>query len=108
MAVTNRQLSRSGGARKQTDDWKERAACRAITPDLFFPLGSTGEAVDQIAAAKEVCQGCPVRRECLQFALETNQGTGIWGGTDEEERRSLRRSWVRAGRPSPEALLPRV
>lgn len=104
MAVTNRQLQRSGRAR-QPDDWKERAACRTITPELFFPLGSTGEAVDQIAAAKGVCEVCSVRRECLQFALETNQEAGVWGGTSEEERRVMRRTW-RAGRRPPGGRTP--
>ena len=37
---------------------------------------------------------------CLLYALETNQATGVWGGTTEDERRALRRTWVRAGRPA--------
>jgi WhiB family redox-sensing transcriptional regulator len=41
-----------------------------------------------------VCDSCPVRAQCLQFALETNQEAGIWGGTSEEERRRLRRVWL--------------
>ena len=64
-------------------------------PDPFFPVGSTGLAVEQIEAAKAVCEQCPVKTECLQFALETNQDSGIWGGTSEEERRRLRRAWLR-------------
>ena len=38
-----------------------------------------------------MCCECPVHVECLQFALDTNQDTGIWGGTSEEERRQMRR-----------------
>ena len=102
MAVTKRQFP-SPTRSLQRDDWKEWAACRAINPDLFFPLGSTGEAVDQIVAAKQVCETCSVRRECLQFALETNQESGVWGGTSEDERRAIRRSW-RAGRRPPGGL----
>lgn len=41
--------------------------------------------------AKEVCGECPVKVDCLDYALETNQDSGIWGGTSEEERRTLRR-----------------
>ena len=41
--------------------------------------------------AKAICAGCPVRLDCLIFALEANQQFGIWGGYDEEERRELRR-----------------
>ena len=103
MAATNGQISRLDRVQGPCDDWKARAACRAVTPDLFFPLGSTGEAVDQIQAAKAVCRGCPVRHECLRFALETNQEAGVWGGTSEDERRVLRRTW-RAGRRLPGAL----
>jgi WhiB family redox-sensing transcriptional regulator len=40
---------------------------------------------------------CPVAEPCLEYALETNQRAGIWGGTTEEERKSLRRKWL-AGR----------
>jgi WhiB family redox-sensing transcriptional regulator len=71
--------------------WRDRAACRDSDPDLFFPIGSTGAAVEEIRAAKAICQTCAVREECLAFALETNQEAGVWGGTSEEERRALRR-----------------
>ncbi|MEO5838893.1 MAG: WhiB family transcriptional regulator [Acidimicrobiales bacterium] len=76
-------------------DWRALASCRDTAPDLFFPVGSTGLAVEQIEAAKGVCDQCPVKAPCLQFALETNQDSGIWGGTSEEERRRLRRAWLR-------------
>lgn len=71
--------------------WRKLAICRDTDPELFFPVGSTGQALLQIARAKEVCCECPVKPECLEFALETNQDTGIWGGTSEEERRQIRR-----------------
>jgi WhiB family redox-sensing transcriptional regulator len=79
------------------DGWRDQAACRDTDPNLFFPAGSTGLAIEQIEAAKAVCRSCPVQDACLRFAFETNQEAGIWGGTDEDERRRLRRSW-RAGR----------
>jgi len=78
--------------------WRGKAACRHTDAELFFPAGSTGSAVDQIEAAKAVCRSCPVQRECLQFALESNQESGIWGGKDEDERRKLRRGWRAARR----------
>ena len=74
--------------------WRRSAACRGCDVALFFPVGSTGPAVDQIAAAKAVCGHCPVRADCLDFALVTNQESGVWGGATEEERRRLRRSWL--------------
>jgi WhiB family redox-sensing transcriptional regulator len=77
-----------------TDDWRRYAACRDTDPDLFFPIGTTGPAVDQIAAAKRVCSSCEAKTACLEFALITNQEAGVWGGTAEEERRKLRKAWL--------------
>ena len=76
------------------DDWRELAACRDTSPDLFFPVGTTGPAIEQIAQAKAVCQTCDAQAACLEFALQTNQDSGVWGGTSEEERRKLRKQYV--------------
>jgi WhiB family redox-sensing transcriptional regulator len=57
-------------------------------------VGTTGPAISQIDAAKAVCQSCPSLEPCLEFALATNQDSGIWGGTSEEERRKLRKQWL--------------
>ncbi len=74
--------------------WRKFALCRDTDPDLFFPVGTTGQALVQIDRARDVCNECPVKSDCLEFALETNQDSGIWGGTSEEERRQLRRDYV--------------
>ncbi|MGI8984802.1 MAG: WhiB family transcriptional regulator [Acidimicrobiales bacterium] len=79
--------------------WRSQARCLGSDPDLFFPLGGSGKPLAQAEMAKALCLDCPVRELCLQYALETNQMTGVWGGTTEEERRSIRRKWVRSGRP---------
>ena len=71
--------------------WRQRAACRDSDPDLFFPIGDTGPAVEHAEAAKAVCRQCPVRVDCLEYALISNQEAGVWGGATEEERRQLRR-----------------
>lgn len=71
--------------------WRKDAICRDTDPDLFFPVGTTGFALVQIDRAKQVCGECPVSEDCLQYAVETNQDSGIWGGTSEEERRQIRR-----------------
>lgn len=76
------------------EDWRVRAACRDTDPDLFFPVGTTGLALEQIAAAKAVCNACDAQAACLEFALATNQESGVWGGTSEEERRKLRKAWL--------------
>lgn len=81
--------------------WRRAAACRDLDPNRFFPVGVTGEAIEQIAEAKSICARCPVLDDCLSFAITTNQEFGVWGGTSEEERRVLRRQWrarVRAQR----------
>jgi WhiB family redox-sensing transcriptional regulator len=74
--------------------WRAEALCRDTDPELFFPIGTTGAALVQIEQARAVCRQCPVQSDCLDFALTTNQDSGIWGGTSEEERRVLRREFV--------------
>ncbi len=78
--------------------WMDVGACREAEPELFFPVSSAGPALAQVAAAKAVCARCVVREECLQYALETAQDHGVWGGLSEEERRAVRRA---ARRPAP-------
>ena len=66
--------------------WQRQANCMGVDPDLFFPErgASTRE-------AKEVCRGCVVREDCLEFALANGEKFGIWGGLSERERRRSRR-----------------
>ena len=66
--------------------WQDEANCLGVDPELFFPErgGSTRE-------AKEVCQGCVVKDDCLEFALQNGEKFGIWGGMSERERRRIRR-----------------
>ena len=73
--------------------WQERANCLGVDPDLFFPErgASTRE-------AKEVCRGCVVREDCLEFALDNGEKFGIWGGLSERERRRIRRARALARR----------
>ena len=73
--------------------WQVRANCMGVDPDLFFPErgASTRE-------AKEVCRGCVVRQECLEYAIANGEKFGIWGGMSERERRRVRRARVLAQR----------
>lgn len=82
-------------------DWRERSACRYVEPSLFFPMGDGVDAFIQTEDAKRICQICPVRSECLDFALQANLESGIWGGTSEDERRKLRRRWLASRRKAP-------
>ena len=69
-----------------TEGWQDFANCLGVDPDLFFPErgASTRE-------AKEVCRGCVVREDCLEYALQNSEKFGIWGGMSERERRRIRR-----------------
>ena len=65
--------------------WRDRAACRGMGPDLFFP--ERGQPTDE---AKAVCQGCPVSHACFMFAIQSGEIFGIWGGTSGDQRRQIR------------------
>jgi WhiB family redox-sensing transcriptional regulator len=73
--------------------WQDQANCLGVDPDLFFPErgASTRE-------AKEVCRGCVVRNDCLEYALDNGEKFGIWGGLSERERRRLRRQRAQSSR----------
>jgi WhiB family redox-sensing transcriptional regulator len=75
-------------------DWRELAACRNSDPDTFFPVGTTGPAIDMIDKATAICGSCSVQEECLLYALETNQEAGVWGGLAEDDRRRYRKRWL--------------
>lgn len=80
-------------------DWRAEADCRYMPTWLFYPEagGDTRSADHHATVARYVCYGCPVRAECLATALMTHDRNGIWGGTNEKERRALLRQ-VAAGR----------
>ena len=78
-------------------DWRSYAACRDEDPELFFPIGNTGPALLQIEEARQVCKRCAVSEACLQWALESGQDSGVWGGLSEDERRALKRRSARVG-----------
>lgn len=65
--------------------WTEHAACKGNAQYVFFPEGGNGTG----DAAKLICAGCPVRDECLDFAIRTEQEHGIWGGMNPRERREF-------------------
>jgi WhiB family redox-sensing transcriptional regulator len=75
----------------ETSDWQSRAACRDEDPELFFPVSDVGPGARQAAQAKAVCARCPVRSDCLSYALDNGLDHGVFGGTTERERRELTR-----------------
>ena len=87
MVAPDRQLIDGIGPRDLIPaPWMVHAACTGADPDLFF-----GEAGSPSKEAKEVCRGCEVRIDCLEYALQNGEKFGIWGGMSERERRRIRR-----------------
>lgn len=67
-------------------DWSDRAACAGMDQRIFYlERGYSSK------EAREICGRCPVRSECLEYALENKESFGLWGGTSERERRAMRR-----------------
>jgi WhiB family redox-sensing transcriptional regulator len=77
-------------------EWWSLAACQSADPDLFFPISGGGPALGQVARAKAVCTACPVRCDCLRYALAAGPLQGVWGGLTEDERRLLRQREAKA------------
>jgi WhiB family redox-sensing transcriptional regulator len=77
-----------------TYGWQFDASCRGEDSALFFApnyFERREEKEGREARAKAICAGCPVRAECLEYALRTRESHGIWGGLNELERRQLLR-----------------
>ncbi|HZR48714.1 MAG TPA: WhiB family transcriptional regulator [Streptosporangiaceae bacterium] len=75
--------------------WAQHAVCADTDSEIFFPAHD-----DPGTEAKQICRRCPVRRECLAFAITNDERFGIWGGLDPDERRNLRRSLQRRKAPA--------
>lgn len=95
--ATRRSVIALGFLRRQPDaphitpeppEWPNRAACRDHDRELFFP-DTPGETI----FAKRICQGCPVKNECLEWALEVEAGEpesyGVFGGMAARTRRRM-------------------
>lgn len=65
-------------------DWMEKGLCRLEPPETFFPSDGVG-----VEIAKRICEQCPVKAECLEYALENRIDHGVWGGTSERQRRRI-------------------
>ncbi len=67
-------------------DWMLQARCRALAPGEFFPSDGVG-----VEFAQRICVHCPVRTDCLEYALKFRIEHGVWGGASERERRRILR-----------------
>ena len=75
------------------EGWREQAACKGTDPAIWFPERGIG--ARESAAIKAICEGCPVRVDCLTTALDDAEKFGFFGGASERERRVMRRDWPR-------------
>lgn len=66
--------------------WRQRAACRGVDPDIFYPLSE-----EDAYEAKSICRQCVVMETCLEYALANRERDGVWGGATERERRRMLR-----------------
>lgn len=90
-------LADSGTPVLDTATWRAQAACAGDpSPEAFFAVGESGSA--DTARVKSLCAACPVRADCLLYAVETAQTFGVWGGLDADERRLIRRRWLTTSR----------
>ena len=64
--------------------WMAQGNCVDRPPSFFFPSDGVG-----VEVAKRVCATCPVKQECLEYALRNRIDHGVWGGTSERERRRI-------------------
>ena len=62
----------------------QRGLCREIPPATFFPSDGVG-----VEVARRICETCPVKAPCLEYALEHRIDHGVWGGCSERERRRI-------------------
>ena len=72
-----------------SQEWRKKARCQGLEGDRFFP----GQYENAVAKqAKQICQECTVRKDCLEYALKVGEKHGIWGGLSERERRPLHKA----------------
>ena len=64
--------------------WRQRAGCRGVDPDIFYPVSD-----DDAEEAKAICASCTVRQSCLEYSLAAREREGVWGGLTERERRRI-------------------
>ncbi len=72
--------------------WQLQAACRGPQSEVFFPPRQSERKHDRLERerrAKAICGICPVRSDCLSYAMEIRESHGIWGGLSESERKSM-------------------
>lgn len=78
--------------------WAEKGLCRNMDPEIFF-IDADADADFPNPVALAACDRCPIQAACLNWAMETNERNGVWGGTTPRQREKLRRPIVRVRCP---------
>lgn len=81
-----------------TPDWRHKAACREYDPELWWAFRDT----EEHDFARDVCEDCPVRRACGEFAQSRRVAAGIWGGFDVETQKRALGRWLMGDEEQPE------
>lgn len=90
-------IHNAAGFELEPTPWSTHAACAGSNPELWFP-----ERGETVQPALDICQTCPVRTECLDYAVRWRIDHGIWGGLASRQRRPLYETTARARRtPAP-------
>jgi WhiB family redox-sensing transcriptional regulator len=98
-----RGLTSAHGTSTGGEHWAERGACRSFDPELFFPDGrGNGSQYLAYVEARQVCSGCPVRRECLRAATKRREPWGVWGGELFDAGRVIHPKRPRPHAPQPD------
>lgn len=77
--------------------WREHAACAKLPKDLFFYEGRGQKQKQELLDSVSVCLSCPVRRQCLEFAVKNNEPYGQWAGTFPAERAKMYKEYLATG-----------
>lgn len=78
----------------QNEAWRQKAKCRGLDPSLFFPERGDNSTLSQ---AKKICSDCPVKLDCLRYAVENREEFGVWGEMTVKGFRKLRRQMDATG-----------
>ena len=77
-------IARGSAGEAHEKTWMLNARCRGTDPETFFPSDGSSS-----RAAQRLCVECPVRAECLEYALVNRIEQGVWGGASQRERRRM-------------------
>ena len=88
MTIDKKYVSHSHGLTQPPGEWVNQALCAQTDPELFFNDGNQFA----YATAVQICSGCPVINDCLDYAINNRIDDGVWGGLTPTQRRAFARA----------------